>query len=90
MNTSTFPLTMANEGSRVNVVALLGGRDLDKRASEMGLNVGAELVIRHREGSRLVVSRGETRLALGGGMAHRILVSLALTADAGNGDSRRD
>jgi ferrous iron transport protein A len=42
--------------------------------TEMGLNVGAELKVCQREGSGIVVMRGETRFALGGGMAHRIMV----------------
>jgi ferrous iron transport protein A len=71
---SSFPLSMAGEGSRVRVVALLGGAGLDKRLTEMGLNPGSELNVRQRRGGGMVVSRGETRLGLGFGMAHKILV----------------
>ena len=45
-----------------------------KRIAEMGLNPGAEISVCQRSGSGLLVSRSGTRLALGGGMAHRILV----------------
>ena len=45
------------------------------RVAELGLNVGSELVVRQRQGGGLVVGRGETRFALGGGMAHKILVA---------------
>ena len=68
---------MADEGARVRVVALNGGAGLDRRMTEMGLNVGAELVVRQRQGGGLVVMRGETRVALGGGMAHKIMVTPA-------------
>ncbi len=68
---------MADEGARVRVVALNGGAGLDRRMTEMGLNVGAELVVRQRQGGGLVVMRGETRFALGGGMAHKIMVTPA-------------
>lgn len=68
---------MADEGARVRVVALKGGAGLDRRMTEMGLNVGAELVVRQRQGGGLVVTRGETRFALGGGMAHKIMVAPA-------------
>jgi ferrous iron transport protein A len=71
---SSFPLSMAEEGSRVRVVALRGGAGLDKRLTEMGLNPGSELNVRQRRGGGMVVSRGETRLGLGFGMAHKILV----------------
>lgn len=69
------PLMMANEGARVRVVALTGGNGLDKRMTQMGINVGAELTVLLRQGGGLVVQRGETRFALGGGMAHKVMVS---------------
>lgn len=70
-----FPLSMADTGVRVRIVALRGGAGLDKRMTEMGLNVGGELTVRQRQsGGSLVVLRGETRFALGGGMAHKIMV----------------
>jgi ferrous iron transport protein A len=76
MNASaSFPLMMAREGVRVRVVALRGGADLDKRMTDMGLNIGAELEVRHHQGGGVVVMRGETRFALGGGMAHKIMVT---------------
>jgi ferrous iron transport protein A len=75
MSPSAYSLMMADEGARVRVVALMGGAGLDKRMTEMGLNVGAELVVRQRQGGGLVVMRGETRFALGGGMAHKIMVA---------------
>ncbi len=71
----SFPLSLADPGQRLQVVALMGGTGLDRRLTEMGLNVGAELVVRQREGGGVVVMRGETRFALGGGMAHRIMVA---------------
>ena len=75
MTSTSFPLMMVDEGMRVRVVALRGGAGLDKRMTEMGLNIGAELVVVLRQGGGLVVMRGETRFALGGGMAHRIMVA---------------
>ena len=72
---AAFPLSMADEGARVRVVALRGGAGLDRRLTEMGINVGSELAVRQRQGGGgLVVSRGETRFALGGGMAHKVMV----------------
>ena len=71
----SLPLSMADEGLRVVIVALRGGAGLDRRVTEMGLNVGAELTVRQREGGGVVVMRGQTRFALGGGMAHKIIVA---------------
>jgi ferrous iron transport protein A len=75
MSAAAFPLMMADVGARVRIVALMGGAG--RRMTEMGLNIGAELVMRQREGGGVVVMRGETRFALGGGMAHKIMVAPA-------------
>ncbi|WP_295403186.1 FeoA family protein [uncultured Thiocystis sp.] len=70
-----YPLTMATEGERVRIQSLQGGKGLMLRLTELGLNQGAELRIVQRQGGGLVVARGETRIALGGGMATKILVT---------------
>ncbi|ENO88635.1 FeoA family protein [Thauera linaloolentis] len=72
---AAFPLSMAGEGETVRVVSILGGTGMALRVAELGLNVGSELVVRQRQGAGLVVGRGEMRFALGGGMAHKILVA---------------
>jgi ferrous iron transport protein A len=69
-----FPLAMASEGANLRVVALRGGPGFGRRVSELGLNIGSELVVLHRQGGGLVMARGETRVAMGGGIAHKILV----------------
>lgn len=71
-----FPLSLAQEGERVHIVALRAGRSLDRRLADLGLHVGTELSVRQRQpGGGVVVSREGTRVALGGGMAHKILVA---------------
>ena len=76
MTTASLPLMQADVGQRVRVVALRGGVLLDRRMTEMGINIGAELTIHQREGGGVLVKRGETRFALGGGMAHKIMVEI--------------
>jgi len=69
-----FPLAMAQEGERVKIFLLRGGKGLETRLSDMGLNVGSEIVVSQHQGGNLVVIRGETRLALGAGIAQKIMV----------------
>ncbi|SDW48395.1 ferrous iron transport protein A [Thiocapsa roseopersicina] len=69
-----FPLMMADEGARVRIVALHGGKGLTTRLTELGLNVGSELAVVQRQGGGLLIARGEARIALGGGMAAKIQV----------------
>jgi len=69
-----FPLAMAREGERVRVFLLRGGKGLEMRLTSLGLNIGSDLLVSQRQGKNLVVIRGETRLALGAGMAQKIMV----------------
>jgi len=67
-------LAMADEGCQVRIVALRAGHNLDRRLTDLGLNIGSELRIVQRRGGGLVVARGKTRIAVGGGMAMKIQV----------------
>jgi ferrous iron transport protein A len=69
-----IPLALIDEGQRVRVVGLRAGRNLDRRLTEIGINVGSELIVMQRQGGGLLISRGDTRIAVGGGMASKILV----------------
>jgi ferrous iron transport protein A len=69
-----FPLTMAQEGEKVKVFLLRSGKNLERRLISLGLNVGSELIVSQRHGGNVVVIRGEIRLALGTGMAQKIMV----------------
>lgn len=70
-----FPLLLANEGARVCILALHGGKGLASRLTELGLNIGAEIEIVQRQGGGLLVARGGSRIALGAGMAAKIQVT---------------
>lgn len=43
-----FPLMMADEGARVRITALMGGKGLSLRLTELGLNLGAEISVVQR------------------------------------------
>ena len=70
----TFPLSMAAERTTVRVVSIKSTPVFAKRIAAMGLNPGADICVCQPSGSGLLVSRSGIRLALGGGIAHRILV----------------
>ena len=70
-----IPLSRANLGQCYKVVALMAGRGLGRRLTSLGLNINATIQISHlRSGGAMVVARGDTRIALGAGMAEKILV----------------
>lgn len=71
-----FPLSMAHCDQCVRLVGIEGGITLRKRLCEMGLNPGCELRVVHASsgGPLILAVKEDTRMALGRGMAHRILV----------------
>ena len=73
-----LPLTMVSPGKEVILFSIEGGRGLRRRLTDMGLNEGMKLRILHfhRPGPCIVLV-GNTRLVLGYGMAHKILVKEA-------------
>jgi len=81
-------LSEVAEGSRVTVVAMRGGRAFQSRLIAMGLKVGSPVtVLRNspRGQGPTLVAAGESRLAIGHGMAERIMV----TADPPRGGGGR-
>lgn len=72
----TFPLLLASAGERVRIVAFRGGREFAKRMIDLGLPIGAEVVVVHRQPKGgFVLGRNDIRVGLGGGMAHKVLVA---------------
>ena len=76
MKTNIIPLPMASLSKRVKVVSLSGGRGMQERLISMGLGPGSEIeVMRRGAPGPFIIAVGETRLAVGAGMAQKIMVS---------------
>ena len=72
-----FPLALAQEGERVRISGVKAGKGLNHRLRELGLPVGTDITIRQRNGSGdMVVARDSLRIALGAGLAHKVVVTL--------------
>jgi len=70
-----MPLTMAGTGEKVRIVMLAGGRGMQQRLISMGLDAGSEIdVIRRGAPGPFLIATGDTRLAIGAEMAHKIMV----------------
>lgn len=72
--TQTMPLTMSAAGTQVKISAVMGGTGFARKVADMGLNPGAQIEVRQHQGGAVVICAGNTRYALGAGMAHRIMV----------------
>lgn len=76
MKTNIIPLSMTLPGRRVRIVSLRGGRGMQERLISMGFGPGSEIeVIRSGAPGPFIVSIGEARMAIGEGMAQKIMVS---------------
>ncbi|NDR56262.1 FeoA family protein [Aliiruegeria sabulilitoris] len=83
MSLNGLPLALTSTGEWVEVTAVGGGRAMEKRLGDLGVIAGRVLqVVQKDGGGQMVVAVGETRFALGQGMAQKILV--APSQDKGN------
>jgi Fe2+ transport system protein FeoA len=74
MASATIPLGEAETGTKATVVAFRGGGDFQARVTSMGLFVGCRLEVLIGGGGRVIVAVGDTRIALGHGMAEKVIV----------------
>jgi len=72
-----MPLVMAKAGEKLLIKQITGGREARARLTSMGLRPGDPMEVISNDGvGRLIVAVGSTRLALGRGIAQKILVTL--------------
>ncbi len=69
-----MPLIYAKPGEVLHIRSIGGGRNLSKRLAEMGLYPGSTIKIISNQGGPVIIAVGETRLAIGRGMAAKIFV----------------
>jgi len=76
MDTDRMSLSMVQPGQKVRLVTVQAGRGLKARLAEMGLVPGVELeVINRNSAGPFIVAVKQSRIMLGRGMAHKIVVS---------------
>lgn len=75
MNNNLMPLSMLSIGEKAELVDVRGGRGIRMHLASMGLNPGAVVqMIQNAMRGPVILGTFDTRLALGRGMAHKILV----------------
>ena len=68
------PLVTLPVGSRARIEQMVGGRQMTRRLLGLGLRVGSELQVLQQRGRGVVVASHGVRVALGGGVAEKLLV----------------
>jgi Fe2+ transport system protein FeoA len=72
------PLSLASAGEQVTIVDVRAGQRLRQRLAELGLVPGTVVEVVHSLGhGPVIVALGDTRLALGRGASHKVLVEPA-------------
>lgn len=72
-----MPLPSAKPGEEVYIRDITGGTEVRSRLTSMGFRTGDRLEIINNDGmGRLIIGRGDSRLAIGRGMAEKVIVSL--------------
>lgn len=78
MSGSGFPLAQAADGERVEIVAVDGGPRAQRKLANLGLAPGKTVaVVTRQPGGPLLVAVGETRVAVGFGLALKVKVAAA-------------
>jgi ferrous iron transport protein A len=71
-----MPLSMLSAGEEAQLVDVRGGHGIRRRLSAMGLNPGMKVtVVQNAMRGPIILGVMDSRIALGRGMAHKILVS---------------
>ncbi|MEJ2590423.1 MAG: FeoA family protein [Candidatus Thiodiazotropha sp.] len=71
---TTVVLARLPVGRHARIERILGGRLLVHRLLGLGLRVGSEVELTHRRGGGVVLASAGTRVALGAGVAEKLLV----------------
>jgi ferrous iron transport protein A len=71
-----IPLTDAPKGKQVKLVSIDGGHSITRRLVELGLTPGTIFKIVQDSGGPLIINVRNSKIALGRGMAVKLLVDL--------------
>ena len=71
----SFPLAMAREGERLQIVKLKGSEGIVHRLISMGLVPGAQIQLINIVSGSAIVAIGDNRIGLGMGMAQKVMCS---------------
>lgn len=70
----THPLNELSIGDTARVIEIQGGKNMTRRLMGLGLKVGSDVTVLHRRGGGVVVGEGGNRIAIGGGVANRVIM----------------
>ena len=69
-----MPLAMLRQGDTACIKEIVGGRTARGKLNDLGFVSGKTVKIKSSSGGPLIVALGDNRIALGRGMAHKVIV----------------
>ncbi|MFW5986570.1 MAG: FeoA family protein [Halanaerobiales bacterium] len=78
MKKTMMPLAFLSPGERARVKEIRGGITARKKLTDLGLIKDTEIKVLQNSRGPIIVSAGESRVALGFGMAQKVLVEEVL------------
>jgi len=75
-------LTELPVGTLARIAEICGGQQLTRRLLGLGLRVGSKVAVLHHRRRGVVLSTGDTRIALGGGVVEKLLVEPVAVEEA--------
>ena len=69
-----MPLAMLKKGEKACITEIVGGRTAKGKLNDLGFVSGKTVKIHSSSGGPLIVALGDNRIALGRGMAHKVIV----------------
>jgi len=76
MSPQIMPLTFLPLGSKAKLSRISAGTGLKSRLAALGLTPGTEFTVLQHNGGTFLLSVRDSRLAIGSGMAYKIMVEL--------------
>ena len=77
-NKQVFPLSSTQVGDCVVIQQIQSGKNLVRRLSEMGFNLGSEVeIISKTKSGSVIVCLEDEQIGLGAGMANQVMVTFA-------------
>ena len=70
-----LPLSMAGTGEALSIFKVSGKDEVRRHLAELGLVVGQEVTVVNRLGDNLILQVKDSRIALDGKLANRIMVT---------------
>ncbi|HWS24240.1 MAG TPA: FeoA family protein [Anaerolineales bacterium] len=76
MNPQVIPLIFLPQGSKATLSRISAGVGLESRLAALGLTPGTELCVFQQNGGTLLIGVRDSRLAIGSGVAQKIMVEV--------------